>query len=55
MRRIVAIVATALAVAAASAQTGHPWKGELPGFQAIQQSDLRRDLTYISSDELPAA
>jgi hypothetical protein len=24
----------------------------LPGFQAIQQSDLRRDLTYISSDEL---
>ena len=51
MRRIVVIVASALAVATASAQTGIPGK-ELPGFQAIQQSDLRRDLTYISSAEL---
>jgi hypothetical protein len=51
MRRIVVIVATALAVATASAQTGIAAK-ELPGFQAIQQSVLRRDLTYISSDEL---
>jgi hypothetical protein len=32
--------ATALAVATAGAQTGVPQK-ELPGFQAIQQSDLR--------------
>ena len=51
MRRIVVIVASALAVATASAQTGIPGK-ELPGFQAIQQPDLRRDLTYISSAEL---
>src|SRR6202167_1426860 len=51
MRRIVVILATALAVATAGAQTGIPAR-ELPGFQAIQQSDLRRDLTYISSDEL---
>src|SRR3984885_14115136 len=51
MRRIAAIYATALAVATAAAQTGVP-APRLPGFQAIQQSDLRRDLTYISSDEL---
>jgi peptidase M28-like protein/PA domain-containing protein len=51
MRRIVATYATALAVATAGAQSGVPAK-ELPGFRAIQQSDLRRDLTYISSDEL---
>ena len=51
MRLTVATYATALAIAAAGAQTGVPAK-ELPGFQAIQQSDLRRDLTYISSDEL---
>ena len=51
MRLIVATYATALAVATAGAQTSVPQK-ELPGFQAIQQSDLRRDLTYISSDEL---
>ena len=54
MRLIVATYATALAVATAGAQTGVPAK-ELPGFQAIQQSDLRRDLTYISSDESAAA
>ena len=51
MRWIVAIPAIALVVATAGAQTGVPAKW-LPGFQAIQQSDLRRDLTYISSDEL---
>src|SRR5271154_2851690 len=51
MRLIVATYAIALAVATAGAQTGVPQK-ELPGFQAIQQSDLRRDLTYLSSDEL---
>jgi Peptidase family M28/PA domain len=51
MRRIAAIYATALAVAIAAAQTGVP-AARLPGFQAIQQSDLRRDLAYISSDEL---
>jgi Peptidase family M28/PA domain len=51
MRRIVATYATILAVATAGAQSGVPAK-ELPGFHAIQQSDLRRDLTYISSDEL---
>ena len=51
MRLIIATYATALAIATAGAQTGVPAK-ELPGFQAIQQSDLRRDLTYISSDEL---
>jgi hypothetical protein len=51
MRRIVAILTTALAVATAGAQSDIPAR-ELPGFQAIQQSDLHRDLTYISSDEL---
>ena len=51
MRWVVAIYAITLAVAAASAQTGVPQK-RLTGFQAIQQSDLRRDLAYISSDEL---
>jgi Peptidase family M28/PA domain len=51
MRRIVATYAMALAVATARAQSGVPAR-ELPGFQAIQQSDLRRDLTYISSDQL---
>jgi hypothetical protein len=51
VRLIVATYATALAVATAAAQNSVPQK-ELPGFQAIQQSDLRRDLTYISSDEL---
>ena len=51
MRRIIATFVSALAVATACAQSGVPAK-ELPGFQAIQQSDLRRDLTYISSDEL---
>src|ERR1700728_1242487 len=51
MRRIFATYATALAVATAGAQSAVPAK-ESPGFQAIQQSDLRRDLTYISSDEL---
>src|SRR3984885_13320466 len=51
MRWIVALPAIALTVSTASAQTGVPEK-VLPGFQAIQQSDLRRDLAYISSDEL---
>src|ERR1700728_2195144 len=51
MRRIFATYATALAVATAGAQSAVPAK-ESPGFQAIQQSDLRRDLAYISSDEL---
>src|SRR6202000_1146385 len=41
----------ALTVSTAPAQTGVPEKVR-PGFQAIQQSDLRRDLAYISSDEL---
>ena len=51
MRRIVAIPAIVLIVSTAGAQTGVPSK-LLPGFRAIQQSDLRRDLAYISSDEL---
>jgi Zn-dependent M28 family amino/carboxypeptidase len=51
MRWIVALPLTALAVAAAGAQNGIPAK-QLPGFQAIQESHLRRDLGYISSDEL---
>ena len=51
MRWIVALPAIALTVSTAVAQTGVPQK-LLPGFQAIQQSDLRRDLAYISSDEL---
>jgi len=51
MRWFVAIYATALAVATAGAQTGIPAQ-ELPGFQAIQEFDLRRDLTYLSSDQL---
>ena len=51
MRWIAAIHITALAVATAGALTGVP-APRLPGFQAIHQSDLRRDLTYISSDEL---
>src|ERR1700726_3510112 len=51
MRWTVALSAIALSVSTACAQTGVPEK-LLPGFQAIQQSDLRRDLAYISSDEL---
>jgi hypothetical protein len=51
MLRIFALPVTALAFASASAQTGVPAQ-QLQGFQAIQQSDLRRDLTYLSSDEL---
>jgi len=51
MRWIVALPAIALTVSTACAQTGVPAK-LLPGFQVIQQSDLRRDLAYISSDEL---
>ena len=51
MRWIIATYATLLAVATAGAQSGVPAK-ELPGFESIQISDLRRDLTYISSDEL---
>ncbi len=47
----VALPLTALAVASAGAQTGVPAR-QLPGFQAIQESHLRRDLTYISSDQL---
>ena len=51
MRWIFAILAIALTVPNACAQTGVPER-VLPGFQTIQQLDLRRDLTYISSDEL---
>src|ERR1700761_5386126 len=51
MRWICVISAIALTVPSACAQTGVPER-VLPGFQTIQQSDLRRDLTYISSDEL---
>jgi hypothetical protein len=51
MRRIVAIHTIALAVATASAQTGIPVEQQR-GFQAIQPSELRRDLTYLSSNEL---
>ena len=51
MRKIIAIYATVLVVVTAGAQTGVPVQRR-PGFRAIQQSDLRRDLTYISSDEL---
>jgi Peptidase family M28/PA domain len=51
MRWFVAIYATALAVATAGAQTGIPAQ-ELPGFQSIGESALRRDLTYLSSDQL---
>jgi hypothetical protein len=55
MRWIITIHATvvtvAMAVATAGAQNGVPAK-VVPGFRAIQQSDLRRDLTYLSSDEL---
>jgi hypothetical protein len=47
----VTVVTVAMAVATAGAQNGVPAK-VLPGFRAIQQSDLRRDLTYLSSDEL---
>src|SRR6202012_1989765 len=49
--RWIAALAIALTVSTAPAQTGVPEKVR-PGFQAIQQSDLRRDLAYISSDEL---
>src|ERR1700733_5259249 len=51
MRWIVALSVIALPVSTAWAQTGIPER-LLPGFQAIQQSDLRRDLAYLSSDEL---
>src|SRR5271163_3760254 len=51
MRWSVALPLTALALASAGAQTGVPAR-QLPGFQAIQESHLRRDLTYISSDQL---
>ena len=51
MRWIVALPAMALTVSTACAQTGVA-KKVLPGFQAIQQSDLRHDLGYISSDDL---
>jgi hypothetical protein len=51
MRWFVAIYATALAVATAGEQNGGPAQ-ELPGFQSIAESALRRDLTYLSSDQL---
>ena len=51
MRWIVALPAIDLTLSTAVAQTGVPAK-LLPGFRTIQQSDLRRDLAYISSDEL---
>jgi Peptidase family M28/PA domain len=51
MLRIFALPITALALATGSAQTGVPAKQQ-HGFEAIRQGDLRRDLTYLSSDEL---
>ena len=51
MRYAAIVLCTLLSVATAGAQTGVSAK-ELPGFQTIQQSELRSDLTYISSDEL---
>jgi hypothetical protein len=51
MRWNVALPLAALAIASAGAQTGIPAR-QLPGFQAIQEAHLRRDLTYISSDQL---
>jgi Zn-dependent M28 family amino/carboxypeptidase len=51
MRWIVAVSAAALTAATAGAQAGIPAQ-QLPGFRTLQESDLRRDLTYISSDEL---
>ena len=51
MRWIVALSAIALPVSTACAQTSVP-PSLLTGFQAIQQSDLRRDLAYLSSDQL---
>jgi Zn-dependent M28 family amino/carboxypeptidase len=51
VRRIVAIHAIALTVATAAAQTGVPVHQQR-GFEAIQQSELHRDLAYLSSNEL---
>src|SRR6201996_6142002 len=51
MRWIVALSAAALTAATTAAQTGIP-APQLPGFRNLQESELRHDLTYISSDEL---
>ncbi|WP_263382579.1 M28 family peptidase [Granulicella arctica] len=51
MRRSAVLLATAILVAQAYAQTPVP-ASERAGFGTIQQADIRRDLTYISSDEL---
>ena len=51
MRWIVALSAAALTAATTAAQTGIP-APQLPGFRTLQESELRHDLTYISSDEL---
>jgi Peptidase family M28/PA domain len=51
MRRIAASLAVFLYAANAGAQTGVPGY-QLPGFRTIQQSDLRRDLIYLTSDAL---
>ena len=45
-----ALCPTALWTTSASAQSAVP-ASELPGFQSIQLANLRRDLTYVSSDE----
>lgn len=51
MRRLAILVATASLFTHTHAQTTVP-VGERSGFDTIQQADLRRDLTYLSSDEL---
>lgn len=53
MRRLAALLATSLLLGAvpASAQAPPPAK-EAKGFNAIRQADLKRDLTYLTSDEL---
>jgi hypothetical protein len=52
VHRSIAVFATAVVLTlAARAQSAIP-SNELQGFQTIQQTELRRDLTYISSKEL---
>jgi Peptidase family M28/PA domain len=46
----IALWTIALCTTSASAQSAVP-ASELPGFQSIQLANLRRDLTYVSSDE----
>ena len=52
MRWIVALSAIALAVVDCGRTDRRPVQRRCLASSAIQQSDLRRDLTYISSDEL---